>query len=187
MLFLLNLLLLSVLPPVWSFNQWDNYTPLTILYNGTTSLNFTWAANGSAICPGTVAQPYASLFVGVDPPWDNNPFFFEISQNGYPGAVNKLDIFTAAYICYDNQNDVCGEFAFDYFYFVPEEKLNLHQSTVNRASIAGEPGYTLIGDNKTYVGNPGNISDPAPWTFAYTLPDDCGAYPECLPNEECTW
>jgi hypothetical protein len=73
------------------------------------------------------------------------------------------------------------------FYFVPEEKLNLHQATDNRASIAGEPGYTVIGDNKTYARNPGNISDPAPWTFTYTLPDDCGSYSECLTNEECAW
>jgi hypothetical protein len=85
---------------------------------------------------------------GVDLPWDNNKFFFEISQNGYPGTVDKLDIFTTTHIYYDNENDVCGEFAFDYFYFVPEEKLNLYQATVNRASIAGEPGYTVIGDNQ---------------------------------------
>lgn len=185
MLLALSLVLVSF-SPVWSLNQWDNYTPLTILYNGTTSLNFTWAANGSAICPGTVAEPFASLFVGVDPPWDDNPFFFEIYQNGYPAAVNQLDIFTAAYMCYNGDN-VCAEFEWESFDFVPEEKLNLRQATVNRASLAGEPGYTVTGDNKTYVGNPHNTSDPAPWAFNYTLPDDCGSYPDCNTNEGCSW
>ena len=186
MLFPLSLLLASFICSVWSLDQWDNYTPLTILYNGTTSLNFTWAANGSAICPGIVVQPLASLFVGLNPPWDDNPFFFEIAQGGYPAAVNNLDVFTAAYICY-NGNSVCGDFEWESFYFVPIEKLNLRKATVNPASIGGEPGYTVIGDNKTYVGNPLNTSDPAPWTFTYTLPDDCESYPECIPNEECHW
>jgi len=172
----LAVVLLSFFPPVWSFNQWDNYTPLTILYSGTTSLKFTWATNGSAICPITVTEPSASLFVG------DNPFFFEIYQSGYPAAVYGLDIFTAAYICYNGDN-VCDDFELEYFYFVAEKKLNLRQATVNRASIAGEPGYTVTGDNKTYV----NTSDTAPWTFTYTLPDDCRSYPDCNTNEECTW
>jgi hypothetical protein len=107
--------------------------------------------------------PYklSSLYIGVNPPWDSNPFFFELyhlasESSGFPDWTNdsiyNLDFTTAAYICMKN-GEMCEFLTYHPYYFVVAEMVNLKDANVARVSEGMGVGYSVTGDEKTWVSN----------------------------------
>ncbi|OCK89737.1 uncharacterized protein K441DRAFT_680971 [Cenococcum geophilum 1.58] len=97
---------------------------------------------------GPFAQSY--LYVGVNPPWDSNPFFFEpyhltsgLNSGFFTFAndsIYNLDFTAAAYACWADDGTPCGLIKFDY-HFVGEELLNLNMSKIEKVKVGQEDGY----------------------------------------------
>jgi hypothetical protein len=105
------------------------------------------------------------LYVGVNPPWDTNPFFFELyhlasDEDGIFGFTNdlifNLDFSSAAWECYKG-GEPCGPFFTEDPYFVPVVYLDMsgnnNGSKIERVEVGDEDGYTVTGGPGTWVGN----------------------------------
>ena len=64
---------------------------------------------------------------------DSNPFFFEFYHTSEYGegfytkdAIYNLDFFTASYVCYQPDGEICSNFQWWPYYFVPIEMVNLN-------------------------------------------------------------
>jgi hypothetical protein len=109
----------------------------------------------SANCNGTGAHNGPSvntqLYIGVNPPWDSNPFFFELwhleSETSYvlfsEDDILNLDFGSAAWAC----GISCGTFE-GVSNFSGEQKLDLKNAKIQRDGGF----YTVSGDSKTWVG-----------------------------------
>jgi hypothetical protein len=139
-----------------------------ILYSGTIGSSTIWAPD--VIPPGTsgdcfnwTSPSYArtSLYVGVNPPWDPNPFFFELYHFASDcdssfcfttDGIYNLDFNSAAYQCYSG-NDPCS-FVEYYYHYEPKIYLDLKsKSKIQRLDIAGQTGYKVDGGPDSWVGN----------------------------------
>jgi len=100
------------------------------------------------------------LYVGVNSPWDGNPFFFELyhltsgPSSGLFTLTNdsiyNLDFTTAAYACWADDGTPCGLIEYDY-HFVVEELLDLNMSKVEKVKVGREDGYNDSGDQTSWV------------------------------------
>jgi len=105
---------------------------------------------------GPFVQSY--LYVGVNPPWDSNPFFFELYHLNSDlnsglftnDSIYNLDFTTAAYACWADDGTHCGFIEYDY-HFVAEELLNLNMSKVEKVKVGQEDGYNVSGDQTSWV------------------------------------
>ena len=148
-----------------------------IVFNGELSGSTEWASNAHPAgapsdCYGDVMGPYAraSLFIGINPPWDPNPFFFELYHiaSDCEGAVGfcstkdeifNLDFASAAYKCFGPPSSSC---------YVPAVYLDLENKTkITQINIDGELGYRIEGGNDTWVGgasaNSVHVSSTCGW------------------------
>ncbi|KAF2730393.1 hypothetical protein EJ04DRAFT_47361 [Polyplosphaeria fusca] len=136
-----------------------------LAFNGTISTSVTYPnTNGVVNCAGTASYgPYNSsyLYVGANPPWDPNPFFFELYHLSSEDAgligftddrVYNLDFSSSTYGCWDDDGTPCGLLAFDY-HWVPEILLNLSLATIKQVKIGEENGYEISGDETSYIKN----------------------------------
>ncbi|GLB33159.1 hypothetical protein LshimejAT787_0100440 [Lyophyllum shimeji] len=187
----LVLFVYSFLPPLIT-SQWaDNHYAGTqfIFYNGTISGRFVHPP-GQSSCPDYHLGPHAltSLFVGVNPPWDDNPFFFDLYHisstdslvNTYDSIYN-LEFTTAAYVCmkYDQP---CGVVEFMPYWFLPVEMVNLTDTKVERVSVGAETGYRVRGDEKTWVGDGTVIND-----LEVRIPGEDTWQEGCMGSLHYTW
>jgi hypothetical protein len=145
-----------------------------IRFSGTITGASSWTSNAvppgdsepSCVASGTTTQgPFkrTSLYVGINPPWDPNPFFFELyhyasdcDENFCSTAdtIFNLDFRSAAYECIERSTgQPCGFISYNYYY-LPDVYINLKsKTTVQRLEIGGETGYTIQGGPDTWVGN----------------------------------
>ncbi|KAF8055169.1 hypothetical protein FPV67DRAFT_1745338 [Lyophyllum atratum] len=186
----LVLFICSFLPSLIT-SQWaDSYYAGTqyIFYNGTISGRFVHPPSQSS-CPDYHLGPHAltSLFVGVNPPWDANPFFFDlyhISSEGLPytyDSIYNLEFTTAAYVC-RKYGQPCRSVEFMPFYHLPVEMVNLKNAKVERVTVGAETGYRVRGDEKTWVGN-GTVNDD----LEVTIPLGVTEQDECMGSLHYTW
>ncbi|KAF8060246.1 hypothetical protein FPV67DRAFT_1453361 [Lyophyllum atratum] len=173
----LVLFICSFLPSLTT-SQWaDNHYAGTqyIFYNGTISGRFVHPP-GQSSCPDYHLGPHAltSLFVGVNPPWDANPFFFDLYHISSTesilytyDSIYNLEFTTAAYVC-RKYGQPCGDVEFMPFYFLPVEMVNLKDAKVERVTVGAETGYRVRGDEKTWVGN-GTVNDDLEVTIPLML------------------
>ncbi|KAF2012517.1 hypothetical protein BU24DRAFT_494510 [Aaosphaeria arxii CBS 175.79] len=129
-------------------------------FNGTISAKTTYPSSGS--CDETFG-PFAKsyFYVGLNPPWDSNPFFFELyhlASEGSGGPVTftkddvyNLDFGSSGYVCY-SEGKPCGYFE-TVWYYQSEILLDLTKAAVKKTKVGNEDGYEISGDQKTYLKN----------------------------------
>lgn len=139
-----------------------------LAFNGTVSASVTYPSEFDSICKSTTLGPYVNsyLYVGVNPPWDPNPFFFELyhlaSESTIPrigglteDAVYNLDFASSAYACWSDAGLPCG-FIETQWHYEPEILMNLKSDggvKVKKTKVGEEDGYEVNGDEKTYLKN----------------------------------
>lgn len=161
---------------------------LFIFYNGTISGQVTYSPPGNLTCGPKSLGSYskAYFYAGVYPPWDKNPFFFELfhkrseDMDSRPGGDTELeppadedtrrrkrqfvsltydDIFNLwfasadGYNCFEDGKPCGSVYHPDYAYFVGVDLLNLTAGTSKRVKVGSETGYTVTGDEKTWISN----------------------------------
>ncbi|GIJ81699.1 hypothetical protein Asppvi_000199 [Aspergillus pseudoviridinutans] len=113
-----------------------------ISYNGTIAGQFKHPASAPPECPtyyfDTLQNSF--IFVGVNPPWDTNPFYFGIKP-GYR-------------ICVKSLGDQCDGLEID-DHLARQEDLDLNKATIVQYDWgdAGK-GYSIAGDQSTFGGGP---------------------------------
>lgn len=148
--------------------QGSQYIIFSGSISGSTSWTSTAVPEGDNTCSASGTNsvgPYAAtdLYVGVNPPWDPNPFFFELwhyasdcdsSFCWTEDKIYNLDFASAAYECIDKgTGQPCELITFNYYYR-QDVCLDLKsQSTIQRQQIGGETGYTVSGGPSSWVGN----------------------------------
>ena len=134
-----------------------------LAFNGTISATVSYPTEtDNKYCSQQALGPFAQsyIYVGVNPPWDSNPFFFELyhltsgPNSGFFALTNdsiyNLDFTTAAYACWGDDGTPCGLIELDY-HFVGEELLNLNKSKVEKVKVGQEDGYNVSGDQTSWV------------------------------------
>jgi hypothetical protein len=137
-----------------------------IQYNGTVTAKI---QNPSQCLKQNVQLgPYVNsyLYVGKNPPWDTNPFFFELyhlaSESGFSILTNddvyNLDFPSAAYACGQNGGNCQGFVYADEYH--GEQKLDLTKASISKVQGSGgsDFGYSVSGDNTAYVGKDSDAS-----------------------------
>jgi hypothetical protein len=122
--------------------------------------------NPACLASGTDSVgPYnrTDLYVGINPPWDPNPFFFELFHytsdcNGdfclTEDKIYNLDFASAAFECIDKTTGKPCEFIDFNYYYRQDVYLDLkNKSTIQRQQIGGETGYSVSGGPSSWVGN----------------------------------
>ncbi|KAF7121818.1 hypothetical protein CNMCM5793_009371 [Aspergillus hiratsukae] len=165
-----TLLSLFALFPLSLSNFFDGGTQF-IAYNGTIAGQFKHPASAPPDCPTYYFDSLRNsfIFVGVNPPWDTNPFYFGIQHDGeevdddsYRCKVNSctadpiysLVFDSAASLCFSSLGYQCSDFTLGY-HQAPQKYLNLNKATTVQYDWgdAGK-GYSVAGDQSTFRGGP---------------------------------
>ncbi|KAJ5658439.1 uncharacterized protein N7484_002088 [Penicillium longicatenatum] len=175
-----------------------------ISYNGSISGTFKHSEQFPD-CP-TPTYYFSSLEnalvkVGANPPWDTNPFYFNIQHNGQQvstydsdeycfslggctyDSIYNLFLETAWYRCLADDGSSCEFIEWDY-YFEPVEILDLNLATT--ASIGDgneEKGYSTIGDQSSFVKN-NLVSD---YSMDFQRPHNYTERDECVETLTFEW
>lgn len=143
----------------------DSIASQYIHYEGAVSASTNWdsSVKQPTYCQDVTLGPYnnSRLYVGVNPPWDKNPFFFDLYHHSSEGGsvvfsftkdrVYNLEFTSAALSCFSG-NDRCAAFASNY-YFLPDTALDLTKAKIQTRIIESEPGYTVSGDSSAWISN----------------------------------
>ncbi|KAF2462738.1 uncharacterized protein BDR25DRAFT_363580 [Lindgomyces ingoldianus] len=139
-----------------------------ITYNGSISGTFTSASNSSC---GTGPPFYfdnlvnTSLRIGVNPPWDTNPFFFEFAHDGNNWQILESDQpvylkdISASTRSAAKDGRRCGTYENSPWYYVSAEIVNLSAATITITTSVLQgtkdpvPLYVVEGDEKTWISN----------------------------------
>lgn len=181
---LLLLVALALLPTTQSIAYYAATQFIT--YRGTLSGTFTSSTSSrSSRSPSNCSSPsyhFTSLpnttvQIGQNPPWDHNPFYFNIDRPGneipstssHPcylpyGCTNdpifNLFLESAAFACFRVEDGKpCGTIEFDDYYFVPVEILDLNLSSISAIEMEGPgkegtgKGYAVSGNRSSFVSN----------------------------------
>lgn len=153
---------------------------LRIAYNGTLSGSFIYN-NGVSRNLGNFSNLVnTSLWIGVNPPWDENPLFFELQHSGNDyrnnprrsilichsffgsycttDAIYNLQFASAYYDCVQDAF-ICGGSYHKEPYYARLPIVNLKAAEIINTtgqmpgSTHSVPLYIVRGDEKTYVGN----------------------------------
>jgi hypothetical protein len=141
-----------------------------ILFSGNISGDVSWAPDASP--EGTTASCYGGslgsfartdLYVGVNPPWDPNPFFFELyhfasdcetSWCRTRDRILNLDFSSSGYTCIDTYDEEPCDFIALWWYYRPSVYLDLkNKSKIEQVEMGGETGYKVEGGSDSWVGN----------------------------------
>lgn len=147
--------------------QYEDYSGAQYLaYNGTVSATVSYdPALGEGCIPETFG-PYVNsyVYVGVNAPWDTNPFFFELyhlatEDIGYLGftddLVYNLAFSSSVFACWTKiGNHPCSfwEWSTD-VRWKPEIVLNLNKTTTKKTELDGEEGYVVTGNETSFNKN----------------------------------
>ncbi|GLB38017.1 putative CTD kinase subunit gamma CTK3 C-terminus [Lyophyllum shimeji] len=149
-----------------------------IFFNGTISGH--WVPTNAPGCSDYYLGPHLRtyLLVGVNAPWDSNPFVFDLyhlateRDDGIVftnDSIYNLQFTTAALLCRKDGRP-CSSFESWPYYFAGVEMVNLNEARVERVTVGTETGYTVTGDEKTWVSNDTisnrvDIARPRNYTF----------------------
>ncbi|KAE9374016.1 hypothetical protein N431DRAFT_454827 [Stipitochalara longipes BDJ] len=139
-----------------------------ITYNGSITGSYGPGPSSLSNCSTYYIPPIvnASFLAGVNPPWDTNPYYFSFEHSGNVvngqgcydpfGCTNDsiwdLGFITADSECIDFAGNGCnGLYQVGDFYYKGIEYLNLNHATVTPIQQAGLPGYSVTGDQSTFV------------------------------------
>ena len=167
----------------------DEANPIFIRFNGSLSAHFTPSPSLSSQCHSFNIIPVraSTIYVGIYPDWDPNPFFFQISHGHsedcapadcpweyyHPSLRRKraaaprekrqgfvfdtydqlyqLDFASTYYVC-EKDGELCGSVEWDPSY-IGARMLDLRLASVRRVAVGDEMGYTVQGDERTWVSN----------------------------------
>lgn len=169
---------------------WFNTEHLTINFNGTLSSHFSHPPGSPCVDFFSGPEYLSYLAVGVNPPWDSNPFFFELyheaeNEGIYTNdTVYNLDFYTATYVCYQPNGETCSFVDTWPYYFVPVESVNLHLTTIERANIGNQIGYVVTGDETSWVSN---NSTSGGCLFDYQTPGNYSVEDNCAIEQRFEW
>ncbi|KAN0115501.1 hypothetical protein V8E51_005045 [Hyaloscypha variabilis] len=165
-----------------------------ISYNGSITGNLQPGASAPSSCQSYYLQPIgnATFQVGVNPPWDTNPFYFAFYAAGNVAAnlpalecgsglctydsFWDLGFITAEDKCIVNATgDECnGFYSSGQIYYLPIEALNPNEAKIAPIQLAGANGYSVTGDQSTAgnltVNNGFSFQQPHNYTLAGVNP-----------------
>jgi len=165
-----------------------------ISYNGSITGNLQPGASAPSSCQSYYLPPIgnATFQVGVNPPWDINPFYFAFYAAGNVAAnlpalecgsglctydsIWDLGFITAEDKCIVNATgDECnGFYSSGQIYYLPIEALNLNEAKIAPIQLAGANGYSVTGDQSTAgnltVNNGFSFQQPHNYTLAGVNP-----------------
>ncbi|KAH7122767.1 hypothetical protein B0J11DRAFT_569511 [Dendryphion nanum] len=131
-------------------------------FDGTVSGFTTYPPGPNCVTDNMGPYNKSYLYVGVNPSWDPNPFFFELyhlateTVSNIGGWTNNdiynLDFASSAYSCWNSDGNPCRYLDSSYHY-VPEILLDLKKSTVKKTKVGDADGYSVVGDEKSYIRN----------------------------------
>jgi len=159
-----------------------------IFFNGIITGTANYPSPCSPLSASYGPYPLAYLYVGVNPPWDSNPFYFELYHlasegDGYivftQDFVYNLDFASAIYACYSSTGSECEFLTFNPQFRV-EEKLDLTKATVSAGQVGGEAGYTVAGNSQSYVGKSTD-------GYSNSVDVDSGCFPLDVSWENLIW
>lgn len=174
------LITLPVLGRLFCSAQWTESSEAAgqyIFYTGTVSGSVSYGLESD--CSHVELKPHTKtyLYVGKYPPWDPNPFFLELyhlrseGHDGRPNGTNEippgeskrkflvqtddsifnLDFTTSAYACFKDGHG-CGIIEFGASY-AGVDLIDLRAAKTQQVSVGTELGYTVTGDQHSWVGN----------------------------------
>ena len=176
----------------------SQYTPVKaqlqfISYNGSITGIFQPGASSPSSCHSYYLPPNtnAAFQIGVNPPWDTNPFYFSLSAAGNLAnvpftecgsasctfdSIYQLSFISATDICFVNATgqECNGIYSPGQVYYQPIEVLNLNEAKVAPIQLAGASGYSVAGDQSTSdnltVYNGFKFQQPHNYTLAGVAP-----------------
>ena len=164
-----------------------------IYYNGSISGQFFQPDSTPSNCPDWYLETMqnAALTVGVNPPWDTNPFYFDFRHHGNTiygcgmlisctnDSIYNLYFSTADYVCFKDGKP-CGLLEISPFYYEALELINLNEATVTPLMIeGGEKGYSVVGDRSTFVSNGTSVNK-----FDFERPMNYSHSPGCVGDSD---
>ncbi|EPE28836.1 hypothetical protein GLAREA_09957 [Glarea lozoyensis ATCC 20868] len=129
-----------------------------ILYSGNISASVSYSSQfSSSSCASLTTPSYsnAHLYIGKNPPWDPNPFFFELYHSASDGRIFtndqifNLDFSSSAYECFKDGKP-CGFIAVD-FDLKLQQYLDLAKAQVAKTTFNGEAGFSVNGDPTSWI------------------------------------
>ena len=164
-----------------------------ISYNGSITGIFQPGASSHSSCHSYYLPPNtnATVQIGINPPWDINPFYFSLSATGnlanvpFPECGDAYCTFDSIYdLSFISADDVCfvnataqqcnGIYSTGQVYYQPIEVLNLNEAKVVPIQLAGASGYSVAGDQSTSdkltVENGFRFQQPHNYTLAGVAP-----------------
>jgi hypothetical protein len=137
-----------------------------LIFNGSVSASVTYPSDIQDVCEARTLGPYLKsyLYVGLNPSWDTNPFFFELFHRASDSTgtllggltedlVYNLDFASSAYACWRNSGKPCSWYETQWHY-QPEILLDLTKANVKTVTTgSGEEGYEITGDETSYIKN----------------------------------
>jgi hypothetical protein len=129
-----------------------------ILYSGNISASVSYSSQfSSSSCASLTTPSYSNthLYIGKNPPWDPNPFFFELYHSASDGRIFtsdqifNLDFSSSAYECFKDGKP-CGFVAVD-FDLKLQQYLDLTKAQVAKTTVNGEAGFSVNGDPTSWV------------------------------------
>ncbi|KAE9378649.1 hypothetical protein N431DRAFT_363280 [Stipitochalara longipes BDJ] len=163
-----------------------------ITYNGSITGTFQLGASSPSSCQSYYLSPNANatIQVGINPPWETNPFYFSLFASGnlahvpFPECVATCTFDSICGLSFISADDVCflnetgqecnGIYSPGQAYYLPIEVLNLKEATVSPIQLAGESGYSVSGNQSTSgnltVDNGFRFQQPHNYTLAGVTP-----------------
>jgi hypothetical protein len=164
-----------------------------ISYNGSITGIFQPGASSPSSCHSYYLPPIANATVqiGINPPWDTNPFYFSLSTTGNLAnvpfqecgdayctfdSIYDLSFVSAEDVCFVNATgqECNGIYWSGQVYYQPIEVLNLNEAKVAPIQFAGASGYSVAGDQSTSanltVDNGFRFQQPHNYTLAGVSP-----------------
>jgi hypothetical protein len=182
---------------LYSFSFGDLHESGTqfISYNGSISGYFKHPQSAPSNCSTYYFDSLQNtiLKVGINPPWDTNPFYFNIQRDGQTAdmidpedtctnpwgctydPIYNLFLETACYLCLTNDGSSCT-------FFDPVEILDLSKATTVQFD-GKEKGYSTIGNQSTFVGN----NDDLVYTFDFQRPHNYTEQQNCVEGDTFEW
>ena len=136
-------------------------------------------------------HPRSHLYVGVNPPWDTNPFFFELHHLvsddcdtffcNTNDSIMNLYFASAAYECFTSGDELCVLYSRGQY--KPKVYLDLNnpgRTQIQQTQVGGLPGYAIKGGSASWIGdvngNEVDVRADCQWVFGQGRDSRVGGY-----------
>lgn len=135
-------------------------------------------------------HPRSHLYVGVNPPWDKNPFFFELHHLvsddcdslfcNTGDTIMNLYFASASYECFTSGDKLCALYSRGQY--KPKAYLDLSpgRTQIQQTQVGGLPGYAVKGGSASWVGdvdgNEVDVRADCQWVFGQGRDSRVGGY-----------